>query len=270
MTTEPITPPVTGSGPGATVLPLAGDRPARYTDAVQAYLTAAGISTASRRVYRVSLTTWAWLIAGDQPPAGRARRGAVAPAVALADLDAPGIAAVLATSFAVRAQLADADTVNRELSVLRAATAWWRARGWLTTDPVAGLARRPAPPDLTRALSRDQVTALLEAKAPLREKTFYRLLYESCARAEEILTLDIADLVLPDKRARVISKGGATEWGVFSRTCPQGQSSSRGGLPLGPALERGPGRVGRVVSGGGGRPGTRGLRRLPERWSAGR
>jgi hypothetical protein len=38
------------------------------------------------------------------------------------------------------------------------------------------------------------------------------MLYETCARAEEILTLDIGDLLMADKRGRVISKGGATEW----------------------------------------------------------
>jgi integrase/recombinase XerD len=38
------------------------------------------------------------------------------------------------------------------------------------------------------------------------------MLYETCARAEEILTLDIEDLLPDDKRGRVISKGGATDW----------------------------------------------------------
>jgi integrase/recombinase XerD len=47
---------------------------------------------------------------------------------------------------------------------------------------------------------------------PLRDKTLWRLLYETAARAEEILGLDIEDLELPGKRARVIFKGGMTEW----------------------------------------------------------
>jgi integrase len=43
------------------------------------------------------------------------------------------------------------------------------------------------------------------------------LLYETAARANEILSLDIEDLDVPNKRARVRSKGGAIEW-VFWQT----------------------------------------------------
>ena len=41
--------------------------------------------------------------------------------------------------------------------------------------------------------------------------------HETAARANEILSLDVDDLDLPNKRARVTSKGGATEW-VFWQT----------------------------------------------------
>ncbi|QYC38830.1 site-specific tyrosine recombinase XerC [Nonomuraea coxensis DSM 45129] len=196
----------------ADVLPLGHDRPGTYADAVEVYLRSAGVAASSQRIYRISLTTWAWLARDEQPPLGRARRGATPPAVPFATLDEPATAGVLADAFATRARLADADTVNRELSVLKTAIGWWRARGWLATNPIVGIERRPAPPDRTRALSRAQITALLELKAPLREKTLWRMLYDTCARAEEILSLDIDDLLLADKRARIVSKGGATDW----------------------------------------------------------
>ena len=38
------------------------------------------------------------------------------------------------------------------------------------------------------------------------------MLYETAARAEEILSLNVPDLDLPSKRGRVISKGGSTDW----------------------------------------------------------
>jgi len=41
---------------------------------------------------------------------------------------------------------------------------------------------------------------------------------ETAARATEILTLDIADLDRPGKRARVISKGGGTDWVYYYQT----------------------------------------------------
>jgi integrase/recombinase XerD len=45
----------------------------------------------------------------------------------------------------------------------------------------------------------------------------WRLLYETAARANELLALDVEDLDLGNRRARVRSKGGAVEW-VFWRT----------------------------------------------------
>lgn len=42
------------------------------------------------------------------------------------------------------------------------------------------------------------------------------MLYETAARASEILALDIADLDFDGRRAKVTSKGGATEWVYYS------------------------------------------------------
>jgi integrase/recombinase XerD len=196
----------------AEVVALDAAAPADYATAVDRYLAAAGISQASTRVYRIGLETWAWLLVGRQPLAGRARRGAAAPTVALTVFENPATPARLVEALAARAATVDADTVNRELSVLRAAISWWRGQGWLQADPTVGLERRPAPPDRTRALSRDQIAALFQLDVGLRDKTYWRLLYETAARAEEILALNVEDLDLPNKRARVVSKGGTIEW----------------------------------------------------------
>ncbi|MEU4704407.1 tyrosine-type recombinase/integrase [Nonomuraea dietziae] len=196
----------------ARLIPLGQDRPEFYAEAVEAYLRSAGIGASSVRIYRISLTTWAWLACGQQPPLGKDRRGATAPATRFAALADPAIVDVLATAFIQRAHLVDADTVNRELSIMKAAIGWWRTRGWLADNPVAGIERRPAPPDRTKALSRDQLAALFDLKAGIREKTLWKMLYETCGRAQEILTLDVADLLLSDKRGRIVSKGGATDW----------------------------------------------------------
>ena len=66
--------------------------------------------------------------------------------------------------------------------------------------------------DTTRALTRAQVAAIWKLDVPLRDKALWRMLYETAARAEEILGLDVPDLDLPSKRGRVISKGGTTDW----------------------------------------------------------
>jgi site-specific recombinase XerC len=103
-------------------------------------------------------------------------------------------------------------TRARHLSALRSALAWWTEAGWVTADPTTGWARPKIPVDTTRALDHGQVAAIWRLDVPQRDKALWRMLYETAARAEEILGLDVPDLDLPGKRGRVISKGGTTDW----------------------------------------------------------
>jgi integrase/recombinase XerD len=57
----------------ARVVPLSAV-PATYTTAVEPYLTGAGIAKSSARIYRISLTTWGWMVAGQSAPTGQARQ----------------------------------------------------------------------------------------------------------------------------------------------------------------------------------------------------
>jgi hypothetical protein len=54
--------------------------------------------------------------------------------------------------------------------------------------------------------------ALTRRDVPLREKTLWRMLYETADRASEVLALNIEDLDLDARRAPIRSKGGDTEW----------------------------------------------------------
>ena len=78
----------------AAVVPRAAGAPAtapvEYAVAVDRYLAGASLGPASRRVYRISLTSWAWALVGRPAPQGASRRGAVPPVVPLALLDEPG------------------------------------------------------------------------------------------------------------------------------------------------------------------------------------
>ncbi|MFE4675583.1 hypothetical protein [Streptomyces sp. NPDC056721] len=94
----------------------------------------------------------------------------------------------------------------------REAIGWWQRQGWIDGNPTIGIERRPAPPDRTKALAENQIAALWRLDVALREKTFWKLLYESAARADEVLCLNVEDLYSQDKRGRITAKGGATEW----------------------------------------------------------
>ncbi len=72
------------------------------------------------------------------------------------------------------------------------------------------LARRKPGPDRARALSRSDVERLLTREdISLRERTLWRMAYEIAARSAGLLALDVEDLDLPGRRAKVRRKGGA-------------------------------------------------------------
>ncbi|MFF0105513.1 site-specific integrase [Streptomyces hirsutus] len=105
MAIEPVT--ELGSGgalrlPRARVVPLSTP-PASYTAAVERYLTGAGIAKSSARIYRISLTTWGWMLASEPAPTGPARRGAKPPVFPVAAIDDPTLPEVLAELAAARA-----------------------------------------------------------------------------------------------------------------------------------------------------------------------
>ena len=152
------------------------------------------------------------MLAGEPAPTGPARRGAKPPVFPVAAIDDPALPEVLAELAAARADEMDADTVNRELSIARKAIGWWQRQGWIEGDPTIGIERRPAPPDRTKALAENQIAALWRLDVALREKTQWKMLYESAARADEVLCLNVEDLYPQDKRGKITAKGGATEW----------------------------------------------------------
>jgi integrase len=103
-------------------------------------------------------------------------------------------------------------TFNVALDAVRSATRYWRDQGWLTEDPTLLLRRRRKAPDRSRALSRADVERLLTRDdIPIRERTLWRMLYETAARSAEVLRLDVEDLDLPNRRAKVRRKGGAID-----------------------------------------------------------
>jgi len=180
--------------------------PVEYAVAVDQYLDRAALSTASRRVYQISLASWAWPLVGTPVPGGRERRGAAPPVVPIALLDDPDTGSRLAAAFEARTALAGARTANRELSALRSAVGWWREQDWIRTDPTAGLRHRH-PGALGAPLSMEQIDALFLLPASLREHALWRVLHDSGAPAAEVLGLDADQLDLTRHRARLRTRG---------------------------------------------------------------
>jgi len=109
-------------------------------------------------------------------------------------------------------------TYNRQVATLRSFFAWAKRQRLTTEDPTEALERRKErrtarQASTDRAIPYSELEALWGRKEiPLREKLLWRLLYETAARASEVLSLDVDDLDLGERCARTVGKGGGVEY----------------------------------------------------------
>ena len=135
-------------------------------------------------------------------------RAEFGPGTGLDEISAEAFAAWFGSQWADRAPA----TWNLSLDAIRSAAAYWTRQGWLAADFSRLLQRRKPRPDRSRALSRGQVEQLLTRQdIGLRERVLWRMAYETAARSAELLGLNVEDLDLPNRRARVRRKGGAVD-----------------------------------------------------------
>jgi integrase len=174
-------------------------RPARapappLADAVDAFLAQPDLATSSRRSYTQTLGRLQQALGAERP------------------LDRLSARELERAALEAWGQAAPA-TWNRHVATLRSFSAFCRRRGWQTAALTDGLQRRREPADRTKAIPYPQLDRLWRRDdVAVREKALWRLLYESAARAQEVLSLNVEDLDLENKRARVRSKGGDIEW----------------------------------------------------------
>ncbi|MCY4368729.1 MAG: tyrosine-type recombinase/integrase [bacterium] len=80
---------------------------------------------------------------------------------------------------------------------------------WIAEDPLEGIERRPQVRDDTAPIRYEELHALwTRPDVQVREKTLWRMLYETAARANEILALNVEDLDIGARRAVVRGNGG--------------------------------------------------------------
>ncbi len=170
--------------------------PVEYAAAVERYLGQAALGPASRRVYRISLVSWSWPLVGRPAPRGARRRGATPPFVPLARLDDPDTGRALDAARRNRAAGIDVRTVNRELSALRSAVAWWQDQRWISNDPTVGLRHLAGPPPPQPVLAGDQLSRVFQAAPTLRDHALWRVLHDSAAPVDEVLRLNAGSLDL--------------------------------------------------------------------------
>ncbi len=106
---------------------------------------------------------------------------------------------------------AEPRTLARALSALRALFRYLAARGRVTSNPAQTVRAPRSKRRLPRALDVDQMAKLLDddADTPLavRDRAMWELLYSSGLRVAELVALDVTDLDLRAREARVLGKG---------------------------------------------------------------
>lgn len=128
---------------------------------------------------------------------------------ALAEVTGEELASVFTAAWGASAPA----TWNRNRAAVSSWLTWCAKNRWAAPELPPVLERRPEHADHTTALPRVAIQRQFSRRdVPLREKTLWRMLYETAARASEILALNIEDLDLPARRAKVTSKGGDTDW----------------------------------------------------------
>jgi len=161
-------------------------------EAVEAFLAERDLAEGSRRKYRATLVALVDELGADRP---------------LTDVDGRRLLA-----FLDRWEHAAPATWNRHRATLRSLFAYCRRQGWILEDPTEATERRRDHEDRTRAIDRGELERLWARRdVPLRERALWRLLYETAGRANEILTLDVDDVDLANRRAVIVSKGGDRE-----------------------------------------------------------
>jgi integrase len=121
------------------------------------------------------------------------------------------------TWFAQRWGSSAPATWNRNLDALRSAQRYWQDQRWMTVIDLAGaLRRRKRAADRSRALTRAEIGRLLDREdIAIRERVLWWMLYETGARSAEVLRLDVEDLDLGNRRAKVTRKGSAVDWVIW-------------------------------------------------------
>lgn len=118
------------------------------------------------------------------------------------------------------ARQATGQTWNRHRAALSSLWTYAHKRGWVATNVIQAVERRRAnttrrgeqrkrtiPMRTLERLWGNRGTAGGNIVHALRERTFWRLAYDTAARADELLNLNAEDLDLTDRSAPVVGKG---------------------------------------------------------------
>ena len=176
------------------VVVLSDYRKPRWEAAVESFLATKQLSPTTRRNYRLALGAVGKRIGTETP----------------VDQVHPEH---LLQVFLDRWGEGAANTWNTRKIAVGSFLSFCRSRGWIDHEPMSLIERRRPPRHRgSKVIPASTLETLWTRRdVHLREKALWRLLYETAARANEVLGLDIEDLDTQLRQATVIGKGGHRE-----------------------------------------------------------
>ena len=166
----------------------------RLRSAVEAFFSDKQLSANTRRAYRQALSAVARDLGWDLP---------------VDQLDARRLLDIFQRQWGS----AQPATWNTRITAIQSFVSYCQRNNWLQNDPMALVDHRRLTRDQTKAIPYQDLEELWSRRdIHLREKTLWRMLYETAARTGEILALNVEDLDLARKRAVIIGKGGHKEY----------------------------------------------------------
>ena len=190
----------------------------RLRSAVEAFFSDKQLSSNTRRAYRQALSAVVEDLGLD---------------LRVDQLDSRNLLNV----FQERWESAQPATWNTRITALQSFVSYCQRNQWLDHDPMSLVVRRREPRDQTKAIpSQDLETLWSRRDINLREKALWRMLYETAARAGEVLALNIEDMDLARKRAVIIGKGGHKEYVFWASGTARLLSRYLGGRSRGPVF----------------------------------
>ena len=135
-------------------------------------------------------------------------------------------------------------TWNRARVVLCSAWTFWALEGWAEAGVPRSLPKRRVPRGRDRAMDRADIAALLASEdIPLRERALWSCLYETGARAAEIIRLNAEDLDVANHCTRVLRKRSHDDLAVWQDGTAALLARLLGGRDRGPVFTTGHGRL---------------------------
>ena len=190
----------------------------RLRSAIEAFFADKQLSANTRRAYSQALSAVAETVGWDLP---------------VNQLDSGR----LLDAFQERWGSAQPATWNTRITAVQSFVAYCQRNRWLDHAPMELVDRRRQPRDQTKAIPYQDLEALWSPRhINLREKTLWRMLYETAARTGEILALNVEDLDLPRKRAVITGKGGHKEYVFWASGAARLLSRYLAGRRRGPAF----------------------------------